>query len=260
MTSTPVLEGDRLFLQLIHSGGARVIALHKATGREIWNRSRQSDARAECEHSYASPTVYRDDERSFLLCHGADYITAHRFEDGSEIWRCGGLNPPDNYNPTLRFVASPVAVPGLIVVPSAKRGPVLGLSPDATGDITSSAEGHVWTRPRGTPDVPSPLVAGGLVYLCSETGTLACMDANTGKEYYTERTHNFKHRASPVYADGKVYLISRDGLVNVIAAGQDFKLLASNNMRESISASLVISNGRLYLRSYDALYAVGNPD
>lgn len=259
MASTPLLDGDRLYLQLIHSNAWLVLALDKATGNEIWKHERQSDAYEECEHSYASPFLYRDGEHEFLLTHGADYITAHNLTDGSEIWRCGGLNPKDSYNTSLRFVASPVATPGLIVVPSAKNGPVLGLSPDAKGDITDSEMSHIWTRQRGTPDVPSPLIHDELVYLCRENGDLICMDAKTGEEIYKERTHRHRHRASPVYGDGKIYLTARDGVVTVVKAGREFEILASNDMEEDISASPVISNKTLYLRSYDALYAIKAP-
>ncbi|MEX0978021.1 MAG: PQQ-binding-like beta-propeller repeat protein, partial [Pirellulales bacterium] len=73
MTSTPVLDGDRLYLQLLHSGDALVLALDKATGREIWKQHRPSDARAECEHSYSSPTLYRDGPLELLLTHGCDF-------------------------------------------------------------------------------------------------------------------------------------------------------------------------------------------
>src|SRR5262249_40229095 len=129
MTSTPVLDGDRLYLQLIHSGGATVACIEKDTGAEVWRQKRASDAHDECEHSYASPIIYRDDRRSLLLTHGADYIVAHNLADGSEIWRCGGLNSKGQYNSTFRLIATPVAIPGLIVVPSAKKGPVLALRP-----------------------------------------------------------------------------------------------------------------------------------
>ena len=261
MSSTPLLDGARLYLQLIHSNAWLVLALDKATGREIWKHDRDSDAVAECEHSYASPFLYRDDHHEFLLVHGADYITAHSLDDGSEIWRCGGLNPKDNYNRTLRFVASPVAVPGLIVVPSAKDGPVLGLKPDGKGDITASQQWYLWKRPNNTPDVPSPLIHDGLVYLCREDGVLICLDAKTGEEVYQEpvyqeRKRPQRYRASPVYADGKIYLTARYGVVTVVKAGRKFEFLSYNDKEETISASSIISSGRLYLRSYDALYAI----
>lgn len=256
MTSTPLLHGDKLYLQLIHSGGARIVALDKLTGETVWDHTRESDAYAECEHSYASPVLYQDDERTYLLSHGADYVVAHSLEDGSEIWRCGGLNPRGNYNPTLRFVASPVAVEGLIVVPSAKNGPVLGLDPASKGDVSENASAHRWTRNDNTPDVPSPLVHDGLVYLCRENGDLICLDAQTGEEQYYERTHRQRHRASPTYADGKVYLISRDGVITVLKAGREFEIVAQNKMGESISASPVISDGRIYLRTFENLYCI----
>lgn len=257
LTSTPVLDGDRLYVQLLHSGAALVLALDKATGKEIWRQSRKSDAKAECEHSYASPILYRDGEREFLLTHGCDYIVAHRLEDGHELWRCGELNPKGSYNNTLRFVASPVAVPGLIVVPSAKNGPVLGLRPDAQGDISGTSKAHQWVRPQNTPDVPSPLVVDGLVYLCREDGVLICMDAQSGKELYKERAYSDRYRASPVYADGKIYLTARSGVITVVKAGPEFEILSSNDMQEPISASPVISDGRIYLRTFEALYAIG---
>jgi outer membrane protein assembly factor BamB len=254
--SSPVLDRGRLYLQMIRRGGAHVAALDGATGNEIWSVDRPSDARDECKDSYASPGLYRDDEQEFLITHGADYTIGHSLKDGSELWRSGGLNV-GRYNRTLRLVASPVAVPGLIVVPSAKRGPVLALKPTGKGIITGQQEHHQWVRPEDTPDVPSPLVVDGIVYLCREGGTLYALDAKTGEELYPEqRVHGFKHRASPVYADGKIYLTARDGTITVVKAGPKFEKLASNAMGEPISASPAISNGTIYLRSFEALYAI----
>lgn len=261
MTSTPVLDEGVLYLQLIHGEGdaktreACVVALEAGSGKQIWRVDRPSDAYAENEHSYASPVIYQDDPQKYLLTHGADFIVAHRLSDGSEIWRCGELNRKGNYDPTLRFVASPVSVPGLIVVPTAKKGPVLALKPDGTGDITRKPEFHLWTWER-TPDVPSPLIADGLVYLCMQDGNLNVLDAASGQEIYFERTHRQRHRASPVLADGKLYLVARDGKVNVVKAGPKFEVLAENDLGEDISSSPAISNGTIYLRTYQHLWAI----
>ena len=260
MATTPLLDKDRLYIQLIHSNAWLVLALDKANGAEIWKHHRDSNATEECEQAYTSPILYRDAERQFLVVHGADYVTAHRLEDGSEIWRCGGLNPAASYNYSLRFVASPVATEGLIVVPSAKNGPVLGIDPGAQGKNITDSNWQLWKLPQGTPDVPSPLIHDGLVYLCRENGDLLCLDARTGERLYRERTHRHRHRASPIYANGFIYLTSRDGVVNVVKAGSDFEIVATNEMGEDIAASPVIANGTLYLRSYDALYAIGKKE
>src|SRR5262249_35548022 len=143
---------------------------------------------------------------------------AHRLDNGEEIWRVVDLNPKDRYNPTLRFVSSPVATPDFIVVPSAKNHAVVGVKPDATGTIAPGYSSEQWSKPTGTPDVPSPLIHGGLVYLCGEGGILTCLDAKTGEQLYQQSVHRDRHRASPVDADGKIYLTADDGTVSVIKA------------------------------------------
>jgi outer membrane protein assembly factor BamB len=266
MTSTPVLDNGRLFVQLIHGEGraetreAMVVAVDAATGNELWKQQRITGATSENEHSYASPMLYRDKDREYLLTHGGDYVIAHNLKDGSELWRCC-LNPKgERYHPTLRFVASPLAVPGLIIVPSAKGGPVFAIKPDAAGDITDHDSAFFWKRQKGTPDVPSPLVVDDLAYLYREDGIVICCDAKTGEEIYNKRTSGGVHRASPVYADGKLYLASRKGVVTVAKAGRDFEILSQNDMGgEVLAASPAISGGRIYLRTYDALYAIGSP-
>lgn len=261
MTSTPVLEADRLYLQLIHGDGnaktreALVICLDKATGKEVWKQPRPSEAFGENEHSYASPTLYRDDKQAFLLTHGADYIIAHDLSDGHELWRCGGLQP-DQYDATLRLVSSPVAVPGLIIAPSAKGGRLVAIRPGGKGDITET-DYKLW-RFAPTPDVPSPLVVDGLVYLFRENSVLICLDAKTGEKQYEHRmTSSDNNRASPAYANGNVYLAARNGTITVVKAGRQYEQLWQTSLDDLLTSSPVIANGRLYLRTNGALWAFG---
>ena len=265
MSSTPVLEDGVLYLQLIHGEGnpatreACVVALDGITGKQIWKVDRPSDANGENEHSYASAMLYRDGNKKLLLTHGADFIIAHDLKDGHEVWRCGGLNRRDDpsmkYDSTLRFVASPVSVPGLIIAPSAKQHPVLAIRPDGQGDITNVTEKHLWAWKR-TPDVPTPVIVDDLVYLCMENGNLTVLEAKSGEEIYSQATHRSRHRASPVYADGKIYMTARDGKVNVVQAGRQFKILAENDLGEDQSASPAISNGTIYMRTFQHLWAI----
>jgi outer membrane protein assembly factor BamB len=251
-------------LQLLHGEGdpktqeARVVCLDAKTGNEIWQSKRVTDARIECEHAYSSPFLYRFGNLEYFLTHGSDFTVAYDLNDGKELWRCGGMNPPGpgGYHDTLRFVSSPGISESLIVIPTAKNGPVLGVRPDGSGDITESNY-LLWRLPKGTPDVSSPLILDGLVYLVGERGYLTCVDAKTGKELYRERTVDARHRASPVYVDGKIIIPARNGTILVVAPGREFKVLATNDMEEEIAASPAVSNGVLYLRTFDALYAIG---
>jgi outer membrane protein assembly factor BamB len=259
--NSPLLDGDRLYIQLLHQLGAWVIALDKATGKEVWKIERKSDGYAENKDSYASPIMWRKGNDAYLIIHGNDYATAHSLKDGSEIWRVGDLNPNNaqhKYRPDLRFVASPVATPDLIVIPSAKQHDIVGLKPSAKGLVRAGSEYEQWRRSKGTPDVPSPLVYDGIVYLCGEQGLFTCLDAQTGKELYKpERLHTARYRASPVYGDGKIYCTARDGTITVIKAGPKYERLAEIKMPDQITASPAISNGRIYIRGWETLYAIG---
>lgn len=254
LSMSPLLHGDRLYLQLLHADAQLVLALDKSTGTEVWKTERPTDARGECLHSYASPVPFGDS----VLIHGADYITAHRLEDGAELWRYGTLNPEDNYNSMFRLVATPVTRDGLVVVPTAKRGPVFGLRPgDLAGSIDQGSDRVSWTLDRGTPDVPSPLVQDDLVYLAGERGTLTVLGADGGETVYAERVHESPHRGSPVHADGKLFLTGTDGTVSVVRPGREFELLAKNGLDEYLAASPAIAGGTIYLRTYEALWAIG---
>lgn len=273
MTSTPVLDGEFLYLQLIHGPMkfddatriGKVIKLDKRTGATVWAVDRQTQAAFECKHSYASPFLYRDGSREFLVVHGADCITGHGLDDGKELWRFGQLNGPTKLNPkdndpTFRFVASPLVVPGLIIVPTAKEGPVIALKVNDAlhGDCSTNQEVIAWTNPR-TPDVSIPLLVDGLVYLLHKDGRLQCLDVTTGKELYFARTYTGQHRTSPVYAGGNIYFQSSDGHCTVVKPGPQLEIVSTNELDEPITASTVVADGVLYIRSYQALYAIANP-
>jgi outer membrane protein assembly factor BamB len=255
MTTTPLLHAGVIYLQLIHSGGAWVVALEAATGKEIWKAERKSDGIDECEHSYASVQLWPG---GVLVSHGNDYTIGHDLKDGAELWRLGDLNPKEKYNKTLRFVSSPLVTPDLIVVPTAKGGAVIALDPRATGRVDRDHATHQkWRLNAGTPDVASPLLYEGLVYLSDNSGTLTVLDAATGTQQYKQKPDKDTHYASPVAGDGKIYLTGRNGTVSVVAAGREFKVLSVNKLDDPIDASPAISGGRLYLRGATQLWAIG---
>jgi outer membrane protein assembly factor BamB len=251
--STPVLHQGRLFLSLQHATAHWLIALDAATGKEVWKTERQTDARGESKECYTTPCLWSDGKEEYLVVLGCDYATAHRLSDGAEVWRIGGLNPPDRYSMAFRIIASPVAGPGLLVIPTARGSTVVAVRSEPAA---SGAAPEEWRIARGSPDVPSPLVYEGLVYLCRENGVLIVLDAKTGKEVYQKALHRDRYRASPVYADGRVYLTSRDGTFTVIKPGRTFEQLAVNQLPDEFTASPAISNGRIYLRGFANLYAV----
>ena len=267
MTSTPVLDQGRLYHQLIH-GAMRdrdttsqgiVAAIDAATGEEIWRHQRTTQATMENKHSYASPVIVRDGDWECLVTHGGDYAVGHSLADGSELWRCGDLNAPENYNPFLRFVSSPVFSEGMLVVPSAKNGPVLSLKTGLSGDVTDDSSSRHWKLPAGTPDVATPVVFNGLVFLARENGALICVDGKSGEPLLEQRMFADRHRSTPVVADGKLYIAGRDGTIHVVTADRECRVLAENRLDEQTLASPAIADGKIYIRTFEALYCFGNP-
>ena len=254
--SSPVLDGDKLYLQLIHARDSLVVALDKSDGAEIWRHKRATDARGESKQSYASSFLWKEPGNESLIVHGADYATGHALKDGEELWRLGGLNPQSNYNSGFRFVASPVARDGIVVIPTAKNGSTFGLKGPLKANVYSKTTGLQW-KVGTTTDVPSPLIYDGLVYICRINGFLICVDGETGEELYNVEAARGDYRSSPVYADGKVFLISRRGIVTAVKAGRVYEPAGFSDMGETTSASMAVSNGRLYIRTYKALYAIG---
>ena len=266
MSTTPILDGGNIYLALIHgnmknrkeTSVGQIIALDAKTGNEIWLHKRKTDAVRENKHSYASPTIYRDQNHEMLITHGGDYVIGHSLEDGSELWRCGGFNPKgDSYNPTLRLVSSPSCGEGIIVAPTAKRGPVLGLKVDGQGDVTKDQNARHWELKKGTPDVATPVIYDGLVYLAGEKGDLTCLDVDSGEVKYRQRLLADKHRSTPVAVDGRLIVVDRKGTLFVVKAGPELEVLSKIQLKEETTASPAISNGRVFIRTYKALYAFG---
>ena len=258
LSSSPLILDGKVIVQNLHTDRQLLAAFDVATGETAWVHDRTTDARAECLHSYASPVPFGSGDDAQVLIHGADYVSGHRPGDGAEVWRHGGLNPADSYNPAFRLVASPVVAGDLVVVPTAKRGPVYGLRPGgANGNVTGKTEHRAWLLDRGTPDVPSPVVHDGLVYLSGENGRLTVLDAASGETLFAERVHQSTHRGSPVLADGKLFLTATDGTVSVLKPGKTLEVLAKNHLEDRLAASPAISDGTIFLRGNKALYAVG---
>ncbi len=256
MHSSPLLHGEHLFLNLLHGNAHWVLAFNKADGKEVWKYHRKTDAQSESKEAYTSPSLANNGKEDYLVVHGADYTTGHKLTNGEEIWRIEDLNPKAKYSGAFRIIASPVVADGLIVVPTARNTQIVAVKADVAGTIKMGSSSELWRKMAGAPDVPSPVIHEGLVYLCRENGFLLLLDAKSGDEIYHKRLHDSRHRASPVLADGKIYMVARDGTINVVKVGREFELLASSKIDDVFAASPAISNGRIYLRGFNALYAI----
>jgi outer membrane protein assembly factor BamB len=119
--------------------------------------------------------------------------------------------------------------------------------------------GVIWKYHKAVPQLPSPLLYQGVLYLITDAGILTTFDPATGTVLKQGRARSAADRyfASPVAAGGKVFLLSHSGVVSVLRAGGGQELLAENDLAEESYATPAIADGRIYIRTRGALYCFG---
>ena len=126
------------------------------------------------------------------------------------------------------------------------------------GDVTAT---HVeWTHRKSLPNVASPLVYDGIVYLAKDGGIVTALDAATGRLLKAGRLPNAmdKYFASPVAAGGRVYFLDGAGTLTVVNAGAEWSVLQTLPLAEGGNATPALVDGRVYIRTHENLYCFGD--
>ncbi|HWB12688.1 MAG TPA: PQQ-binding-like beta-propeller repeat protein [Pirellulales bacterium] len=270
-SSSPLLYRDLLVLQCDHYGPSYLLAIDKATGANRWKADRPdvwlswsspqltppATGKAEGELPVASPKRARvptttvapaiTDVRDELLVCGSHRLDAYDPTTGEKLWTVGGLS--------RECVPTPVFGHGLIFATTGPNGQTVCVRPGGKGDVTDS---HVvWSNPRGSPFVPSPVLVGDRLYLVDDKGVGTCLDARSGRLAWRKRFGG-AFTASPVAGDGKAYFCDESGQTIVVATDTDkYRELARNQLGEAIFASPAISQSRLFIRTATHLYCLG---
>jgi outer membrane protein assembly factor BamB len=124
---------------------------------------------------------------------------------------------------------------------------------EGKGDAT---EGLLWKYQRSVPQLPTPLLYRGLLYMINDGGVLTTLRPATGDVLKRGRLGDAvdQYYASPVAGDGKVYFVSRSGIVSVLRAGAEQQRLSTNDLEDEVTATPALAKGRVYLRTRGALY------
>ena len=139
-----------------------------------------------------------------------------------------------------------------------KGSALQAISLDSEGDVSDSDK-VAWTKSRGTPYVPSPMLYCGMLYYTqSNQGILSCVAAHTGEEIFgpTRLPNISQIYSSPVGANGRVYITGRDGTTLVVKRGREFEVLATNKLDDEINASMAMVGNQIFLRGRKSLYCI----
>jgi outer membrane protein assembly factor BamB len=250
--SSPIIYKNLVIVQADIQKNSFIAAYDLKNGKLVWKTPREEIP------SWGTPTVYEGKLRAELITNGTKAVRGYDPLTGRELWRLG---PNSEITTPTPFVAN-----DLIYVTSGYPPvqPIYVIKPGANGDISlkdgkDSNEFIAWSKQRGGPYMPTPIVYGEHLYVCSIGGVLTAFNAKTGERVYQERLGGTggAFTASPVASDGKIYLSSEDGDVFVVKAGPKYELLAKNPVGEVMMATPAISDGLLIVRTISHLFAFG---
>ncbi len=249
--SSPIIYKNLVIVQCDIQKDSFIAAYDVNDGHRVWRTSREEIP------SWGTPTIYEGKTRAELITHATKFIRGYDPLTGKELWRLSG-----NSEVTA---PTPIIAHDLIFVTNGYRviQPIYAIRPGASGDITlkegqESNEFIAWSKKRGGPYMPTPIVYGDYFYAGNNQGILTCYNAKNGERIYQQRIgEGGAYSASPVAADGKLYFSSEDGDVAVVKAGPKYELLSMNPLGEVIMASPAISGGMLFIRGQHHVFGIG---
>jgi outer membrane protein assembly factor BamB len=224
-----------------------LVAHDQKTGELRWKTVRNTRATAEECDAYTTPVFHEADGKVEMIVMGGRQLDAYDPAGGKQLWYLP--IPIGN-----RTITGPTLADGMVYATCGMRKDLVAVKLGGAGLLPDSA--IAWRTTDSTPDSPSPVVTGGLLFVVSDGGIARCLDAKTGAEKWKERLPG-DYKASPLAADGRVYFLNLAGRCTVVKAGEKFEKLADNPLDDATIASPAVAGGRIYLRGKKALYCVG---
>lgn len=247
--ASPALHGDTLVVNWDdETQNDFVAALDKRNGKELWRTSRDEAT------GWSTPLIVERNRKAQVIVNATGKVRSYDLATGKEIWSCGGQ--------TANAIPSPVADADTAYVTSGFRGAALyAIKLDSTGDVTGT-DFVRWSYNKNLPYVPSPLLAGDLLYAVAvNNGKLSCFDVKDGKtQFEAEQLEGiFGIYASPVSAQDRIYVLGREGKCVVLKKGPKLEILATNKLDDRTDASIALAGKELFIRGQENLYCLAEP-
>ena len=243
--SSPILHNGLLYL--IFDGADRqfVAALDKKNGKTRWLHKRAFDFgtdNGDRKKAYGTPSVIKVGKGEQLITPAAVATEALDPTTGKLLWtaRTGGMNASGfpQYGHGLVFVNNGM-------------GSMSAIRPDGKGDLEAA-----WSTRRNIPKKSSVILHGPHLYMVADTGVASCLEAKSGKAFWSERLGAGQFAASPILAKDRLYFFGMDGDVVVTKAATVFKVLARGKFEDGFMATPAVTGKALILRTKAAVYRV----
>jgi outer membrane protein assembly factor BamB len=247
--SSPVVDGDRLFVAYDGYDQQYMVALDTGSGKTVWKKDRNIDYgtdNGDRKKAYSTAIVIDFAGRRQVVSPSAADTISYDPATGAELWRVrhGGMNS----------AVKPLFGHGLVYITAGDGGTALvAVRPDGSGDVTKS---HIaWGFGKSVPKRPSQILSGDHLYMINDEGVASCLEAKTAKIMWQKRVGG-KFRASPIVVGGNIYCFSLNGEIKVFAASPEYKLVAEGKLGDGFQASPAVVGDSMILRSLTHLYYV----
>ena len=235
--SSLVYCGEMLIVQWDQEERGRILALDKKNGQTLWETPRAVGM------SWSTPVVVPQCDTFVLLIHASQQTWGLELATGKKLWQVDAVGGE---------VAPSLAWEGDTWLAANCYSKMVAFKLPQQGEPQK-----LWENEDGNfPDVASPVIADGLVYLVTDAGEVVCYDLADGKPVWRKEFEDGFY-ASPVVADGKLYVADRvKGVFHVYAAGREGKELSVNPMGDVVRATPAFAEGRIYVRGAKRLWCV----
>ena len=225
---------NKVLIQFDTSEKGRVLALDKNTGQIVWDTNRASKI------SWASPILINRDNQLELILSSSPSVGGYDIETGKELWTLSCLSG--------EVGPSPAFYQGVVYV-SNEYASLVAIRLRPTPEI-------LWESNEYLPEVSSPVVVKGLLFLGTSYGVIACFDAANG-EFLWEYECNDGIYSSPMVVEDKVYFLDLGGVMHIFNIDREMKLVAEPELGESTFSTPAFASGKIIIRGFDHLYCIG---
>ncbi len=266
---TPIVDEDRVVLSFLNSnwgdqsrGSHRYVAFDKRTGTVRWWAA---PGGAPEDTTYSMPVAaVIDGVRQLVTANGDGWAYGLEARTGRTLWKFDlslrGLNPSVVVDGNYAYVMHSEEN-----IDNTVMGRVVCIDASKRGDITRG--GEVWRADGITAGYASPSVANGRLYVVDNAANMFCLDARSGKQYWTYELGRIMKGSPVVTADGVIYVGTVDQRFLILRdAGDRAELLDLHTFSgpdgaiDDISGGPAVLNGRVYLMTRFNTYCLGLGD
>jgi outer membrane protein assembly factor BamB len=244
-SSSPLIEGDKLYIEVGGRDNYAFIALNKDTGDLFWHS--QTD-----EPSYSSPIAITLNNKSQIVFLSAEGMFSLGADDGELYWhsvwnaRCPQTGVAVN-------TATPIFIAPDKIFISGGFGTITGATTvQLKWHEKQYAATNLWFSDEMKNLVNSSVVLKNHIYGFDDK-LLKCVDALTGEEKWNAPGYG---RGSLIAVDGHLIVLSERGKLSLVEATPSFyKEITSAQIFNSKKCwtSPSLADGKLYLRNHEEL-------